>query len=95
MKNSVSYNSIYVAANATPGSEAKTTWTCVVMEPTGILQLCTKAWTLDAKIYAAAGLLDDSPDPIAVTVFNGKGAGNIISFNSLSAMDGCDRPLKN
>ena len=95
MGNSVSYNSIYVAVNATPGSEAKTAWTCVVMEPTGVLQLCAKVWTLDGKIYAATGLLDDSRDPIDVTVFNGKGAGNIMSFNSLSAMDGCDRPLKN
>jgi hypothetical protein len=53
MGNSVSYNSIYVAVNATPGSEAKTAWSCVVMEPTGVLQLCAKAWTLDGKIYAA------------------------------------------
>jgi hypothetical protein len=37
-------------------------------------------WTLDGKIYAATGLLDDSPDPIDVTVFNGKIAGNIRSF---------------
>ena len=82
MGSSVSYNSIYVAVNATPGSETKTAWTCVVMEPTGGLQLCAKAWTLDGKIYAATGLLDDSPDPIDVTVFNGKGAGNIMSFNT-------------
>ena len=80
MGSSVSYNSIYVAVNATPGSETKTAWTCVVMEPTGGLQLCAKAWTLDGKIYAATGLLDDSPDPIDVTVFNGKGAGNIMRF---------------
>jgi hypothetical protein len=81
MGNSVSYNSIYVAVNATtPGSEAKTAWNCVVMEPTGGLQLCAKAWTLDGKIYAATGLLDDSPDPIDVTVFNGNGTGNIMRF---------------
>ena len=75
------YNSIYIAINATHGSETQTKWTCVRMDRQyGGLQLCAKAWTLNGKIYAAAGLLDYGPDAIDVTVFNGKGAGNIMSF---------------
>jgi hypothetical protein len=62
--NSISYNSMYVAINATPGSETLTAWTCVVMEPTGGLQLCAKSWTLGGKIYAATGLLDEAQIPL-------------------------------
>ena len=55
---------MYVAINATPGSETLTAWTCVVMEPTGGLQLCAKSWTLGGKIYAATGLLDEAQIPL-------------------------------